>query len=322
MRPEASQTFSTADVAPGQRVDRWNAFGSETFARLTADPDDADAFQASLTRAELGGLGFGWLTTSASTARGEGQVGAWAAPSRDAFLLLVQQSGQSRAEQDGREALMTGGDLILWDATRPWCCQALGEMSLTVVKLPVERLLRRLGDPEALAGVSLKGAAGAAAFASSVIRLVRPALSQDDDEGVGEAVADMVMDAVALAYGRVEPDPREPHRRTAFRREACAFIEARLENPELTVADVAEGLGVSMRRLQRTFIQAGSTPRQYILQRRLDLAAERLRRSPQGHGAITEIALALGFNDPGYFARAFARRHGAPPRAYRRRFQA
>jgi AraC-like DNA-binding protein len=59
----------------------------------------------------------------------------------------------------------------------------------------------------------------------------------------------------------------------------------------------------------------GQTPAQYVLERRLTLAAERLVFSPD---PIERIAEDLGFPDRYYFTRMFRRRMGLPPAAYRR----
>jgi AraC-like DNA-binding protein len=59
----------------------------------------------------------------------------------------------------------------------------------------------------------------------------------------------------------------------------------------------------------------GQTPAQYVLERRLTLAAERLVFSTD---PIERIAEDLGFPDRYYFTRMFRRRMGLPPAAYRR----
>jgi AraC-like DNA-binding protein len=71
---------------------------------------------------------------------------------------------------------------------------------------------------------------------------------------------------------------------------------------------------MSVRTFQRLFYQNGISPRAYILDRRLELAAEELRaRARGGCPLITDVALACGFNDPGYFSRTFQRNFGKTP---------
>ena len=57
------------------------------------------------------------------------------------------------------------------------------------------------------------------------------------------------------------------------------------------------------------------TPHQFVIRLRLDHAADRLRRT---NAPVTDIALALGFESPAHFSRAFKSRFGSSPQAYRR----
>jgi AraC-like DNA-binding protein len=79
---------------------------------------------------------------------------------------------------------------------------------------------------------------------------------------------------------------------------------------------VAQALGVSPRYVQMLFAEEATTPSTYILERRLERAAERLGREGLRQ-TITEIAFSVGFNDLSYFCRAFRKRFGAAPRDYR-----
>jgi len=57
------------------------------------------------------------------------------------------------------------------------------------------------------------------------------------------------------------------------------------------------------------------TPHQFVVRLRLDRAAERLRRT---NASVTEIGVAVGFESPAHFSRAFKSRFGSSPQAYRR----
>lgn len=83
-----------------------------------------------------------------------------------------------------------------------------------------------------------------------------------------------------------------------------------------SVASYAEQLGLTVDRLHAICTrQLGRSPRVLIQQRVMNEAIARLEIS-----AITtkQLAFILGFKDPGYFNRFFARRMGLPPGRYRR----
>lgn len=92
------------------------------------------------------------------------------------------------------------------------------------------------------------------------------------------------------------------------------LIEQRLADA-LTVADLADHCHLSTDHFARVFAQAmGQTPLQYITERRLAAAAQRLAFTDQ---SIDSIAEACGFTNRYYFSRVFARHMGLPPATFR-----
>ncbi|MFO1400688.1 MAG: AraC family transcriptional regulator [Steroidobacteraceae bacterium] len=323
MSVSGAQTFSTSDVPPAVRLDRWVGFGCETLVHMSVDPADRASFRASITRVPVGPLGIAWMHTTPATARILARgPGAWAAPSRDVHLLVVQGRGSSRISLRGRSpTVLHYGDMILRDAFVPWTTETLEPTFLVMVKLPTGELRRRVGDPAELSGQLFSARSAPVRLAASIILSVQQLLEDEPGAEVGESVADIVLDALAMARsgaagtaGAATAGPQVPARR----REACDFIARHLADPSLTVGRIAAGVGLSTRQVQRLFLEIGTTPRRYLLERRLDAAARMLRRPGSGEPeAITDIAFEVGFNDAAYFSRAFARRYGRPPRAFR-----
>ncbi len=81
------------------------------------------------------------------------------------------------------------------------------------------------------------------------------------------------------------------------------------------MAAIAAALGVTPRYVQMLFAAEGTTPSACIQDQRLRMAAEQLRQPDAP--CITEVAMAVGFNDLTHFGRAFRRRYGVTPRDYR-----
>lgn len=79
----------------------------------------------------------------------------------------------------------------------------------------------------------------------------------------------------------------------------------------------AAQLGVSAARLRFACRKVAGVSPGRILQTRLALEAQRVMR--YSDMSIGEVALYLGFSDPAYFSRFFARECGAAPRAFRAR---
>ncbi len=101
--------------------------------------------------------------------------------------------------------------------------------------------------------------------------------------------------------------------------EAQLWIEANVA-AQLTVADLAARLGVSVRTLARRFRRAtGTSPHGYWQQRRVRLAKELLEKT---NLTIGEIAYRVGYQDSGHFSRLFERELSVPPSDYRQTVRA
>ncbi len=97
--------------------------------------------------------------------------------------------------------------------------------------------------------------------------------------------------------------------------EALRHIDDHLGN-ELPNDLLAKRCGYSEDHFVRLFrARVGQTPAQYVLERRLTAAAERLVFTDT---SIERIADDCGFPDRFYFSRMFRRRMGLPPAAYRK----
>lgn len=84
---------------------------------------------------------------------------------------------------------------------------------------------------------------------------------------------------------------------------------------EWSLAELLKIAHMSRSNLMRVFRRAtGQTPIEYLIRLRLQRAMDMLRKT---ESSITEIALAVGFNDSNYFTRQFRRVLGESPRSFR-----
>jgi AraC family transcriptional regulator len=99
---------------------------------------------------------------------------------------------------------------------------------------------------------------------------------------------------------------------------ATAWMDDRLDSA-FTSAEVAALFGMSSGHFTRAFrITHGISPRQWILQRRVERAKGLL---PDANVSLTDIALICGFSEQSHFTRVFTRLVGVPPGAWRRRLR-
>ncbi len=83
---------------------------------------------------------------------------------------------------------------------------------------------------------------------------------------------------------------------------------------ELRISDLAAACGMSESTFRREFHRyAGVSPKQYILDRKINKAKQMLR---SGYYPIKEICLILGFYDDAYFSKLFKKATGMTPMQY------
>lgn len=110
----------------------------------------------------------------------------------------------------------------------------------------------------------------------------------------------------ATEFGRARSAPRPRHMRLAE-----SYIEAHLADP-LTVEDIAEAAGISIRGLQLGFRSyRGTTPLGFWRDLRLSRAHQSL---VSGEGTVTEVALKWGFTHFGRFSGLYREKFGFTPR--------
>jgi signal transduction histidine kinase/DNA-binding LacI/PurR family transcriptional regulator/CheY-like chemotaxis protein len=98
-------------------------------------------------------------------------------------------------------------------------------------------------------------------------------------------------------------------------RQAMAYIHEHYAEP-LSREELARHVAVSERYLTRCFQQeAGITPITYLTRYRVKRARDLLTRHDL---SVTEVALAVGFSDSGYFSRVFRDEVGVSPTAFQR----
>lgn len=103
-----------------------------------------------------------------------------------------------------------------------------------------------------------------------------------------------------------------------FKEDIIAYISEHIDS-EISVCDMANAFHLSLSAFRRKFIKLlNTTPKAFIQQRRLERAFEYLSYDNM---TISEVAAKSGYNDPGYFSRAFTSKFKMSPSKYREIFR-
>jgi AraC-like DNA-binding protein len=128
------------------------------------------------------------------------------------------------------------------------------------------------------------------------------------DDTIHRAMALLLAPKLLAWSGGASPSPASAD---AFRR-VTDYIVAHLDEP-ISLGDLERVSGMAARTLQVSFKKSfNCSPREWIRQRRLLLARERLLSSPR-LATVAAVAASCGFTRLGAFAAAYTRRFGESP---------
>ncbi len=153
-----------------------------------------------------------------------------------------------------------------------------------------------------------------------ILALMRSSADSRDCTPLGDLLLEQLADALVVAtyrelleHGKQTPEPwrgRPPLQRLD---DLADRLRDEPERP-WTLEDMARLAGMSRFHFCRQFkARFRTTPRQYLLERRLALAKRTLEAS---QATLTHAAIAAGFNSSSQFSKDFKRSFGMPPSAW------
>jgi AraC-like DNA-binding protein len=297
--------FSTATVEDHSQLSYWREMISNAFVRYEVE---APACRTARFRGEVTAEGFAGIQVSTVVSDPHTVVRSPLVIRRspqDDFLVNLAVHGSLTVTQGERDAVLRPGDFTVYDSARPCRITAPDRFELLALKIPRALFTAHCPlAPDATATL-VRGDHGVG---------VDPDLPSDVVQQVGVNTLEMLAAALpkrsSSGNGSALPRPAQWIR-------ARQYIAGHFANPELSPADVADALGVSLRYLQLLFQREGTSPFRLIQEQRLERAAQLLTDPRHAGRAITDIAFGVGFKDASHFTRAFKNRYGIGPRDYR-----
>jgi AraC-like DNA-binding protein len=234
----------------------------------------------------------------------------------DVYSLAVCRGGRIRVTQRGQEIVLGPGDAAFLRTSEIGSLASARPFTHCSIMFPAAELLRCA--PDADQWVMRRIPAGTEALRLLMSYVASVGRQPPQDPAVQGMVRRHLFDAAALlgagdgrAAGQGDASPQALRLRAAQDMIAQRFCE-----PDLSVATVAAGVGISPRYLQRLFECAGQSFTQHLSELRLRAAYE-LLQSVGGARRITDVALGVGFSDISHFNRSFRRLFGETPTAVR-----
>jgi AraC-like DNA-binding protein len=238
------------------------------------------------------------------------------------YFLILQEEGRALMSQNEVSCLLRPGDMVLIDSAAPSEFTFFGDYNRQLsLHLPRAEMHARFGHGLVQGGISLPRHDPTTLALCAVLGKVlgQPAAGSIANSYLREAMFGLIGAMLHERSGRedhagIDSDLGGARALAAGQ----AYLDSHYRNPELSIQDMADDLGMSLRQLQRGFAGISSTPTKYLLVRRLEHARRALddRRSGRRGDLISSLAYEAGFSDLSYFQRCFRKAFGMTPKSY------
>ncbi|WOF23941.1 helix-turn-helix domain-containing protein [Microbacterium betulae] len=295
-------------------VSQWQRTVSSSFVPLDVHAAPGGAFHAQLDGRISDGVLFSTVTASAHTVE---RTAADIRTSSEHYVkLTLLLTGSGMLVQDDRTGLLTPGDIVLYDTSRPYTLE-FGEDTASVIVMFPHRMID--ADPESLKALTAIRIGGDEGFARAVSRFLAgiasalPAL----DGPTGLRITHNTMDLIATMVGNELRGATWGDASSELLFHIDTYINGHLGDPALSPETVAAANYISTRHLHALFQRRGVSVSQWIRQRRLEHVRRDLRDPRRASDSVASIASSWGFADPSHFSKVFREHVGVPPTVYR-----
>lgn len=231
-----------------------------------------------------------------------------------AVLVVLHLEGKALLRDEQQVHALALGDFAIFPAGVDFDLDCDGSFRQVWLRLPSIAFSRRMLPPQAFRGLVIAGDSGLGHVLSQLLRSVSDSLQELDDTelcAIEVAISDLIVVTLNQRGDGVSSSQASVLHRI------CQFIETRLGDSTLSLAEVARAQRVSPRYLQKLFEAANGSFTRYIRERRLERCRAELAKPDDDATAVSSIAFRWGFTDAAHFSRVFRDKYGMSPRDYR-----
>src|SRR5689334_16683032 len=300
-------TLETAKVAWRDRIALWSDALTAVCGPLQTETLGA-TLDGAMTFGAIGRLQIGHITVSRHRI---GLTPALARAERHPVVkVIIQTAGVSVYEQHGDCVALTPGDGLVYDVSQPHAITSTEATEHFVVTVPHDLVVGRGIRLDRLSAQRFSARTGVGRLAADLIHSTfgeLPTISPDCED-------DLAASLLSLMFLSL---PNESaHTSEALRHRIEGYIRDQIRDPELSIDKIAGALRCSKRYLHMAFASSDHSITDHIWSTRLDGCRGDLAR--YADRSISEIAFAWGFSSSAHFSRAFRKRFGVTPSAFRR----
>jgi AraC family transcriptional regulator, positive regulator of tynA and feaB len=300
-------TVETANVSWRDRVALWSDALTTVCGPLQTEALDA-TLDGTMTFGPIGRLQIGHIAVSRHRVGLTPELAR--AEHHPVAKVIIQTLGVSVYEQRGERVTLMPGDGLVYDVSQPHAITSTETTEHFVVTVPHDLVAGRGIRLDRLSAQRFSARTGVGRLAADLIHSTFGELAT-----ISHTCEDDL--AASLLSLMFLPLPTEAaHASEALRHRIESYIRDQIRDPELSIDKIASALRCSKRYLHMAFAASDRSITDHIWSTRLDgCRGELARRTDR---TISEIAFAWGFSSSAHFSRAFRKRFGVTPTAFRR----
>jgi acetamidase/formamidase/AraC-like DNA-binding protein len=304
--------FTTESYPEVERARAWNAALDKL--RLRSDPvHPAHALHGTIkSQTSMGGFDLSLLTSVAQTLEPK-------SVEADSPMIVLHVDGKATLMTGGVRDVVSPNDIVYLFSREPASLTFQTDFRAFIVRVPSAAIDARLLAPSSIRASRITADAGIGRVFSGFLHSIAESvdtLSLDELRPLEFALAEFLVASLA-GHERQGSFSGLTSSQTAVFSRVCRSIEARLGDPDLSLARIAKEERVSPRYLQKLFETVGQSFSAYLRLRRLERCRAELVDPSYEKMSISNICFRWGFNDPAYFSRAFREQYQTSPRAFR-----
>jgi AraC-like DNA-binding protein len=308
----AMKFFDSTETLPApQKHQYWSEAVCKRLIPASATFDDSSRFEGSLVGHKVGNVTICRMSSEPHQFVRTERM-AKTQPEDDIVACFVQDGVMSQ-QQGERQVKALAGDIILFDAARPFV-HKLEPTSLLLLRLPRQQMLSRFSKTESMLSVKIGEGTTLTKLLHSMADEAFKMQATNTSAAAQARFAGAIMDTLSAAM-QIQLETQsglDSSRYDAVYMKAKQFIEVNLDNAELDSQDVANAVFVSPRTLARIFAAKSETVMQYVWRRRLEASFAVLSEGRVDQ--VSHAAYQCGFSDLSHFSRVFKQNFGKSPR--------
>ena len=305
------ETVSTLDVPRSNRASSGGRSSHAPSNGVKHHVIDDPAVDGTLEVADIA-----WLQVARITASRHRVLHEPPASLAPSAAIVLQITGKSVIEQQGRTVRLAPGHWSVCDSTLPYTLTSPGASQRLLLLIPHDCLNDDI-DLEEFTMRSFSGTAGVGRLVFGIAGWIVEELASiqsDRADVLAKTITQVINLAIHEKMGRRSTEPARGTLGDRIRE----YVTDHLRDPHLSLDSIARHLNSSKRSLHRAVSSSSSSIHDLIWHQRLDRCRRDLLDPSQSRQTIAEIAHSWGFKNFTHFSQAFRERFGVSAREARR----